>query len=181
MASIYFHFQNVFQATCGGCLCGTCLVKGHGREWVDNGVIMGRGGEWVKIVNTVQVPVTDDGEDHEELLTLSYRDWQGPYKAIRAALGASFPGYVSHESAEWWEEKQQWVFFPRKISEEGPYSDDADEVMGNTHRYVVASGNFSSVEVRTVSYPVRRLMFLNPHREILRSLRTVLAVVVTGR
>lgn len=142
---------------------------------------MGRGGEWVKIVNTVQVPVTDgDGEDHEELLTLSYRDWQGPYKAIRAALGAPFPGYVSHESAEWWEEKQQWVFFPRKISEEGPYSDDADEVMGNTHRYVVASGNFSSVEVRTVRYPVRRLVLPqpHPHRESLCASSTVLAIII---
>jgi hypothetical protein len=74
---------------------------------------------------------------------------------MRAALGASFPGYVSHEGAEWWAAEQRWVFFPRKISQHGPYSDDTDEFMGNTHRYVVADANFTRVEVRTVGYPVR--------------------------
>ena len=128
----------------------TCL--GHGREWVEDGVVRGRGGEWVKIVSSIELD-EPDGHSHE-VLTLSYRDWQTPFRSMRKALNASSPGYVSHESAEWLNSKSQWVFFPRKISELGPYDDDTDELMGNTNRFLVSSKDFSKIEVHSVNFPV---------------------------
>ena len=125
------------------------ILTGHGREWVDNGVIMGRGGEWVKVVQKVIVPSDDDDQRHysiasnegaranknpsvsssERALVLRYRDWHHPYSAMRQALGAEFPtGYVSHEAAEWIDEAERWLFFPRKVSANTPYADDTDEV-----------------------------------------------------
>ena len=71
---------------------------GHGREWTEGDIIMGRGGEWVKIVRSITVDkfptlwVDPEECEEEEALVLSYHDWQRPYRAVRAALGASFPG-----------------------------------------------------------------------------------------
>lgn len=47
-------------------------------------------------------------------------------RKLRAEVGASFPGYMIHESAAWSDALHKWVFLPRRISDEA-YDDMKDE------------------------------------------------------
>ncbi len=131
------------------------LIGSHGKEWVEDGAIRARGAEFVKIV---------DG-------TVRSVDWQHVYRAIRLALGASFPGYVSHEAVTFVEAVDRWVFLPRKLSRcplaltvaaaeaqargvpfdggadavECGYSDEADETRGAN--VIISLPNFNVVDV----------------------------------
>lgn len=52
--------------------------------------------------------------------------WSAETRKLREAVGASFPGYMIHESGAWSDALQKWVFMPRRISSEA-YDDMKDE------------------------------------------------------
>ncbi|KAJ8552415.1 hypothetical protein ON010_g10131 [Phytophthora cinnamomi] len=66
----------------------------------------------------------------------------------RKALGCEWPGYVVHEAIEWSPVRRQWFILPRRISTE-PYNDMEDEKRGS-NKVVIASEDFSSIEVREI-------------------------------
>jgi len=113
------------------------LVGSHGKEWSSNGVVLARGAEWVKVI---------DGGGK-----VSSVDWGAVYQRIRAAAGASTPGYLSHEAVLWHEPARRWVFLPRKASLNGvPFDDETDESMGANLLIIVSEDLESEVTVRTV-------------------------------
>lgn len=76
---------------------------------------------------------------------LSRFDWSPVYDTVRAALGATSPGYVIHESVNWSPHLRKWVFLPRRVSSE-PYDENKDERNGAT-KLVLVSEDFSSTQV----------------------------------
>lgn len=78
------------------------------------------------------------------------RDWHGPYRRIREALGVEgTPGYVIHEAAEWHPLRERWYFFPRKISME-PFDEAVDERERGGNHLVSADAEFADVRVTAV-------------------------------
>lgn len=117
---------------------GELYVGGHGKEWVDAGVVRGRGAEWVRVLSSSG--------------SLRYEDWHDRYAKLRAATNTSFPGYLSHEGVDWDEQRRRWVIVPRKAQDasvEGGYDDTTDETRG-TNLLLSASENFDTVNVSTL-------------------------------
>lgn len=117
---------------------GSLYVGGHGKEWVDAGVVRGRGSEWVRVLGL-------DG-------SLRYEDWHDRYTKLRAATNTSFPGYLSHEGVDWDVEGRRWIIVPRKAqtaSINGGYDDSTDETRG-TNLLLSVSEDFSTINVSTV-------------------------------
>lgn len=109
------------------------VVGGHGKEWVDNGTILGRGSEWVKVIDS-------NG-------AIRSYDWQDRFYALRRATNTSFPGYLSHEAVVFNPFTKQWIFLPRKASVGVPYDDETDESMGS-NLLLLASEDFTRIDVR---------------------------------
>ena len=76
---------------------------------------------------------------------LSRFDWAPVYNTVRAALGASAPGYVIHEAVNWSPHLKKWIFLPRRVSA-AAYDENQDEKNGAT-KLVLVSEDFSSTEV----------------------------------
>jgi soluble calcium-activated nucleotidase 1 len=57
-------------------------------------------------------------------------NWVDKYNFVRAALGASAPGYLIHEAILWSSHLKKWVFVPRRISSEA-YDENTDERKGS--------------------------------------------------
>lgn len=72
-------------------------------------------------------------------------DWAKMYNKVRAALGASAPGYVIHEAVLWSPHLNKWVFLPRRVSSD-PYDENKDEKNGS-NKLVLVSEDFSSTQV----------------------------------
>jgi soluble calcium-activated nucleotidase 1 len=103
-------------------LCGDQLIVGsHGKKPEES---------WIKSV----------GRGYQ----LASHDWQARYAAIRKALGVSEAGYVIHEAAEWHPYRQQWYFFPRKISSEA-FDEARDERECGGHTLIVADEHFDHI------------------------------------
>lgn len=76
---------------------------------------------------------------------LTRYDWSMQYNFVRAALGASSPGYVIHEAINWSPHLNKWVFLPRRVSSE-KYNDVEDEKMGS-NKLVLVDKDFTSTQV----------------------------------
>ena len=97
-----------------------------GKEYTNpDGTIANANNLWVAIL-------TGRGE-------LRRMDWTKNYNVIRAALGASPPGYVIHEAVLWSDAMKKWVFLPRRISSE-TYDENKDERMGSNKLVMVDEG-----------------------------------------
>ena len=117
---------------------GELYVGGHGKEWVDAGVVRGRGAEWVRVLSSSG--------------SLRYEDWHDRYAKLRAATNTSFPGYMSHEGVDWDEQQRRWVIVPRKAQDasvEGGYDDTTDETRG-TNLLLTVSEDFDTINVSTI-------------------------------
>ena len=68
--------------------------------------------------------------------------------AVRASAGITWPGYMIHEAVCWTEVRREWVFLPRRMSEE-KYNDVTDERMG-ANTLIIASEDFSSIRQLSV-------------------------------
>lgn len=114
---------------------GELYMGSVGKEFTDNdGNVLGDGNMWVAIMDS-----TGD---------VRHEDWTVNYGAVRKALGCEWPGYVVHEAIEWSPIRRQWFILPRRISTKA-YNDMEDEKRGS-NKVVIASEDFSSIQVREV-------------------------------
>ncbi|CAM9155292.1 unnamed protein product, partial [Phaeothamnion confervicola] len=114
---------------------GELVMGSFGKEYTNSeGAIISTNNNWVIFM--------------DEHGSIRREDWTERYNKIRAALGASFPGYVIHESGSWSEPLNKWVFLPRRVSPD-PYDDEKDELMGS-NKIILADPAFVNVEVRDV-------------------------------
>ena len=117
---------------------GALYIGGHGKEWVEAGVVRGRGSEWVRVLDPSG--------------SLRYEDWHDRYGKLRAATNTSFPGYLSHEGVDWDAQQRRWIIVPRKAqvaSAGGGYDDSADETRG-TNLLLSVSEDFSTINISTL-------------------------------
>lgn len=76
-------------------------------------------------------------------------DWSERYRLIAEALGVGSNGYVVHEAAEWHPYRRQWLFFPRKVSQQA-FDKARDEREAGSNQLVIASEDFSDIQVLSV-------------------------------
>jgi soluble calcium-activated nucleotidase 1 len=72
-------------------------------------------------------------------------DWSDKYAFIRAALGASAPGYCIHEAILWSATMNKWIILPRRISSE-KYDENEDERKGS-NKLVIVDEKFTTATV----------------------------------
>lgn len=115
---------------------GALLIGSMGREWYrDDGTIENFNNQWVKRL--------DASGDVRSV------NWRPVYEALRTATNTTSPGYLWHEALEWDARHRRWLILPRKASEAEPFDDKLDEKRA-TNLLLVASEDFSSIEVRRV-------------------------------
>lgn len=78
------------------------------------------------------------------------KDWSDEYNVVRAALGASPPGYVMHEAILWSQHLKKWVFVPRRVSSED-YDEEKDERKGS-NKIVLVDDKFRKAEVIDIKF-----------------------------
>ncbi|GMF12117.1 unnamed protein product [Phytophthora lilii] len=114
---------------------GELYMGSVGKEFTDNdGNVISDGNLWVAVMDRA-------GDVRHE-------DWTANFAAVRKALGCEWPGYVVHEAIEWSPVRRQWFILPRRVSTQ-PYNDMEDEKRGS-NKVVIASEDFSSIEVREI-------------------------------
>mmetsp|Transcript_21101 Transcript_21101/g.29806 ORF Transcript_21101/g.29806 Transcript_21101/m.29806 type:complete len:504 (-) Transcript_21101:241-1752(-) len=72
-------------------------------------------------------------------------DWTPMFNFVRAALGASSPGYMINEAVLWSDHLNKWVFLPRRISSTA-YDEDVDEKRGS-NKLVLVDEAFTSATI----------------------------------
>ncbi|CAN0128549.1 unnamed protein product [Pylaiella littoralis] len=113
---------------------GSLVVGSFGKEYTDaEGRIVNTNNNWI-------ITIDPSGG-------ITREDWSQQYNKLREAVGATFPGYMIHESAAWSETLKKWVFLPRRISSE-QYDDAKDEKMGS-NTILIVDEDFRDVKVRT--------------------------------
>lgn len=115
---------------------GRLVVGSFGKEFTNSdGSIANYNNLWV-------VTIAPSGaKDHV--------DWSQRYDMLRRAAGCRFPGYMIHEAGTWSPYRNQWIFLPRRVSQE-PYDDVKDERRGSNKALFVAE-DFSSIDVKDVT------------------------------
>lgn len=114
---------------------GELYMGSIGKEFTDNeGNVIGDSNLWVAVMDAA-------GDVRHE-------DWTANFARVRSALGCDYPGYVVHEAIEWSAVHRQWFILPRRVSTQA-YNDMEDERRGS-NKLVIASEDFSSIEVREV-------------------------------
>lgn len=122
---------------------GDETFKGFKAEWAtlyNDQLVVGSHGkkppeEWVKLL---------DGQYGVQSV-----DWSDRYQRIRDALGVGPDGYVIHEAAEWHPYRREWLFFPRKISNE-PFDEAIDERERGANTLIIANEDFSQIRTLEV-------------------------------
>jgi len=108
---------------------GLLYMGSMGKEYtLSDGSIKNRNNLWIGILN-------QRGELRRE-------DWTKQYNIVRKALGASYPGYIIVEAANWSHTLQKWIFLPRRISAEA-YDENTDEQKGG-HQLVLLDEDFTN-------------------------------------
>ena len=111
---------------------GLLYMGSMGKEYtLSDGTIKNRNNLWIGILN-------QRGELRRE-------DWTKQYNIVRKALGASYPGYIIVEAANWSHALQKWVFLPRRISAQA-YDENTDEQKGG-HQLVLLEEDFTNPQV----------------------------------
>ena len=120
---------------------GALYVGGHGKEWVDAGVVRGRGAEWVRVLSP-------DG-------SLRYEDWHDRYAKLRVATNPRFQDILvtrvsigtRSDALDHGPQKAQTA------SVEGGYDDGTDETRG-TNLLLSVSEDFSTINTSTIELDV---------------------------
>lgn len=112
---------------------GNDLIMGSmGKEYTKpNGEIENTNNLWLAIIN-----------EHGEIRRI---DWTEQYTFVRAALGASAPGYVIHEAVLWSDHLKKWAFLPRRVSAD-MYDENLDERKG-TNKLLLVNEDFTDSEL----------------------------------
>lgn len=113
---------------------GLMYVGSMGKEWTHpkTGEVVNHDPQFVKVV-------APDG-------SVTHVDWAARYNKMRKAAGTDTPGYMIHESGNWHEGMQKWVFLPRRMSAE-QYNDDLDEERA-ANKMILANEDFTEIEVK---------------------------------
>lgn len=117
---------------------GDEAFKGFKSEWATlkgDQMIVGSHGknareEWIKVL--------------DRNYALESVDWHQYYQNMRTALGVGEQGYVTHEAAEWHPYRNQWLFFPRKISTT-PFDEPVDEQERGGNTLIMADPDFTDI------------------------------------
>lgn len=117
---------------------GDEAFKGFKSEWATlkgDQMIVGSHGknareEWIKVL--------------DRNYALESVDWHHYYQNMRTALGVGEQGYVTHEAAEWHPYRNQWLFFPRKISTT-PFDEPVDEQERGGNTLIMANPDFTDI------------------------------------
>ncbi|RBP33938.1 soluble calcium-activated nucleotidase 1 [Marinobacter pelagius] len=117
---------------------GDEAFKGFKSEWATlkgDQMIVGSHGknareEWIKVL--------------DRNYALESVDWHQYYQNMRTALGVGEQGYVTHEAAEWHPYRNQWLFFPRKISTT-PFDEPVDEQERGGNTLIMANPDFTDI------------------------------------
>jgi len=118
---------------------GNLYLGSMGKEYTNpDGSIANTNNLWIAVVDS-------EGRVHR-------KDWSAEYDVVRAALGASPPGYVIHEAVLWSPHLKKWVFVPRRVSSE-EYDEDKDERMG-TNKIVLVDDKFKKPELIDIQFNV---------------------------
>ncbi len=114
---------------------GVLVIGGHGRPVTDGAMnIRSRGPLWVK-------HVTPD-------FNVRHHNWTATYAKLDAAAGVRFPSYLMHEAVLWSALRREWVFLPRRRSEQ-PFDPVANEKRG-WNCALIASESFGDVRTRFI-------------------------------
>jgi soluble calcium-activated nucleotidase 1 len=106
-----------------------------GKEWTnEKGIIENFDPAWVKTI---------DREGR-----IRHINWTDRYTFLRTQTNANYPGYLIHEAVGWNVVDREWVFLPRRKSEEA-YNDILDEERGSNVMLIV-SEDFDRIEVKTI-------------------------------
>ncbi|MCQ4310857.1 hypothetical protein NAV33_02935 [Pseudomonas stutzeri] len=139
-----------------------CEVRGQNQLVPRNILMTGSGdeefkgfkSEWATLWNDQLVIGSHGKKPAEEWVKLLDRNygvrsvnWADRYQRIRDALGVGPDGYVIHEAAEWHPYRREWLFFPRKISNE-PFDEAVDARERGANMLIIANEDFS--EIRTL-------------------------------
>lgn len=115
---------------------GKMYVGSYGKEFLDDdGRILHSNNKWVVVI--------------DEKGRVTHEDWTKRYQKLQAAVGVPFPGYMIHEAVNWSEERRQWVFLPRRVSQDG-YDEGRDEFRGS-NKVIFANERFTSVTVKEIT------------------------------
>ncbi len=110
---------------------GLLYVGSMGKEWsTPQGEVLSSNPLWVKTLDTQ--------------LRVNHFDWSANFQKLRAATGATHPGYLMHEACVWVPTVREWWFLPRRHSEE-PYDEKEDETRG-TNFIIRADEHFTRVK-----------------------------------
>lgn len=111
---------------------GELWVGGLGKEWTTpQGELASYDPMWVKVIGR-------DGQ-------VRHVDWSSQYRAVRAAAGVTWPGYMIHEAVLWSQARGRWCFLPRRLGKLR-YDDVKDERQG-TNLLITADPAFSDITV----------------------------------
>lgn len=106
------------------------VVGGHGRPFTDiadGTIVQGHGSEWVKVFNAD--------------MNITHDDWTAKYQAVAKQAGVQFPGYLMHEAVLWSSLRREWIFLPRRRSEQA-FSEEGNERKG-WNGVVIANEDFT--------------------------------------
>eukprot|EP00457_Paulinella_chromatophora_P007653 gb/GEZN01007677.1/.p1 GENE.gb/GEZN01007677.1/~~gb/GEZN01007677.1/.p1 ORF type:complete len:464 (-),score=33.00 gb/GEZN01007677.1/:54-1445(-) len=118
---------------------GTLYIGSHGREFTDpkeGTKIVSNNPEWVKTVTPA--------------LALSHVDWTEQFNYVRKIAGLAFPGYLEHEAATWSPFRREWIFAPRRWSNES-YHEELNELRG-WNKIIRVSEDFSASTVVEIKF-----------------------------
>eukprot|EP00808_Paulinella_micropora_P001148 g26872.t1 len=90
-------------------------IGSHGREFTTGAKIESYDPEWVKTI--------------DPQYKLEHHNWNAYFNKMRVQTGASFPGYLEHEAATWSPIRREWIFAPRRWSNES-YDEEKNELRG---------------------------------------------------
>eukprot|EP00550_Attheya_septentrionalis_P002722 CAMPEP_0198291746 /NCGR_PEP_ID=MMETSP1449-20131203/9172_1 /TAXON_ID=420275 /ORGANISM="Attheya septentrionalis, Strain CCMP2084" /LENGTH=429 /DNA_ID=CAMNT_0043990427 /DNA_START=313 /DNA_END=1602 /DNA_ORIENTATION=+ len=114
---------------------GNLYMGSMGKEYTNaDGSIANTNNLWIAVINS-------RGE-------LTRIDWSEKFNFVRAALGASSPGYMITEAVLWSSTLKKWVFLPRRISDEA-YDENKDERKGSD-KLVLVDEHFTDAQVVTI-------------------------------
>ena len=141
-----------------------CEVRGQNQLVPRNILMTGSGdeefkgfkSEWATLWNDQLVIGSHGKKSAEEWVKMLDRNygvrsvnWADRYQRIRDALGVGPDGYVIHEAAEWHPYRREWLFFPRKISNE-PFDEAVDARERGANMLIIANEDFSQIRTLEV-------------------------------
>ena len=116
---------------------GYLYMGSMGKEYTNpDGSVANTNNLWIVVVNP-------SGEVRRQ-------DWSKEFNFVRAALGASSPGYIINEAIMWSEYLKKWIFLPRRISSDA-YDENIDERKGGT-KLVLVDDAFTKAEVVDIKF-----------------------------